>query len=100
MNKQKREEMLHKVNPTKILVKDIIEVTNKTATGIIIPDAVVKQTTMKAKVLIVGNGTNEIEIPYVTGDTVLFHPTAGRKFSYEGDELRLIDVSEVFLGGR
>lgn len=92
--------MLHKVNPTKLLVHDIIEVTNKTASGIILPDAVIKKETMKAKVLLVGKGTPDIEIPYVPGDTVLFHPRSGTKFSYEGDDLRLIDVNEVFLGGK
>jgi len=92
--------MLNKVNPTKILVQDIIEVTNKTASGIIIPDAIIKKEIMKGKVLIVGKGTPDIEIPYKMGDTVLFHPRAGSKFSYEGDDLRLIDVSEVFIGGR
>lgn len=92
--------MLHKVNPTKILVKDIIEVTSKTASGIIIPDAVIKHEAMKAKVLVVGKGTPDIEIPYVAGDTVLFHPRAGAKFTYEGDDFRLLDCNEIFLGGR
>lgn len=91
--------MLTKINATKLLVSDIIEVTNKTASGIIIPDAVIKHEAMKAKVLIVGKGTPDIGIPYIIGDTVLFHPRAGQKFSYDDKEYRLIDCNEVFLGG-
>lgn len=92
--------MLTKINGTKLLVEDIIETTQTTKGGIILPNAIIKKETMKGKVLIVGKGTPDIEIPYKTGDIVLFHPRAGQKFSYEGDELRLIDCNEVLIGGR
>lgn len=88
-----------KINATKLLVEDIIEVTDKTAGGIYIPNAVIKTEAMKAKVAVVGGGTPDIKIAYNVGDTVLFHSRAGNKFKYENKEYRLLDVNEVFLGG-
>ena len=88
-----------RVNATKVLVKDFAEVEKETKSGIILPDAVVKKTVMKGKVIIVGEGTDDIKIAYDIGDTVLFQPHAGTKFTYENEELRLLDVAEVLLGG-
>jgi co-chaperonin GroES (HSP10) len=88
-----------KTNPTKILVEDIPEVEAVTKSGILLPNAVIKTPTMKGTVLLTGKGTPDIEIIYDIGDTVLYHPNAGSKLKVEEKELRLIDVSEVFLGG-
>jgi chaperonin GroES len=87
-----------KINPTRILVEDISEVAEKTASGIFIPSTV-KVPTTKGTVLLTGKGTPDIEIIYDIGDTVLYHPNAGSKLKLDEKELRLIDVSEVFLGG-
>ena len=88
-----------RINPTKILIEEISEIQGQTASGIIIPSAVVKYPASKGKVLIVGKGTPDIEIVYKVGDVVLFNPNAGQKFEFEGKEVRLLDVSHVYLGG-
>jgi co-chaperonin GroES (HSP10) len=88
-----------KINPTKIMVEDIPEVEATTKAGILLPNAVIKVPTMKGTVLLTGKGTPDIEIIYDIGDTVLYHPQAGSKLKLDEKELRLIDVSEIFLGG-
>ena len=93
----KKREML-KINQTKLLVEDILESVEKTPSGILIPTTV-KASNMKGKVLVVGEGTPDIKIVYEVGETVLYHPQAGLKFNYENKDLRLIDISDVFLGG-
>jgi co-chaperonin GroES (HSP10) len=88
-----------KVNPTRILVKDIIEEEKVTKTGILLPSAVIKAPTMKGKIITRGEGTNDIKIVFNIGETVLFSPHAGNKLTFEEQEYRLIDVADVLLGG-
>lgn len=88
-----------KVNPTKLLVEDVVEAEAVTKSGILLPNAVIKISTMKGTVLLTGKGTPDIEIIYDIGDTVLYYPNAGSKLKLDEKELRLIDVSEIFLGG-
>lgn len=88
-----------RINPTKLLVEDITEAIEKTASGIILPDAVIKKTNMKAKVIIVGEGTPDIPMIWNVGDTVLFNPRSGQKVDYQEKEYRLIDIADVLLGG-
>jgi co-chaperonin GroES (HSP10) len=88
-----------KINPTKLLVQDITEAETATKAGILLPTAVLKKNAMKGKVIEIGEGTADIHIVYSIGDTVLYHPNAGSRFTLEETEFRLIDVSEVFLGG-
>jgi co-chaperonin GroES (HSP10) len=94
---QNREIM--KINNTKLLVQDILESDKVSKGGLILPTAVIKTDSMKAKIVAVGDGTPDIKIPYNVGETVLFHPRAGVCFKYEDQDYRLIDVSDCFLGG-
>jgi co-chaperonin GroES (HSP10) len=87
-----------KINPTKILVKDIEDVQEKTSGGIFIPTTV-KAPTMKGKIIKVGDGTPDMKINHQANDIALFHPSAGVKLTWENVEYRLIDVSDVFLSG-
>lgn len=89
-----------RINPTKILVIDKKETVEKTAGGIFIPDKVVKRDNMQGVVSIAGAGTADVNMIYQPGDTVVYHPQAGRVFTYEDVEYRLIDISDVLLGGR
>ena len=89
---------LPKINSTKLLVEDIPEIAEKTASGIFIPTTV-KIPTLSGKVVLKGEGTPDIKIIYEVGDTVLFHPQAGNKFIWDKKEYRLLDVSDIFLGG-
>jgi co-chaperonin GroES (HSP10) len=93
---EKNENNMAKVNPTKILVEEIAEQPT-TSGGIIIP-TMVKDDSLRGKVLLVGSGTPELEMVYAVGDTVLFNPHAGRKFTWSGKEVKLIDINDVFLG--
>jgi co-chaperonin GroES (HSP10) len=88
-----------KINATKLLIVDIKETEKVSAGGILLPSAVIKTDSMKGSVVVVGDGTEDIKIPYKIGETVLFHPRAGVTFKYEEQDYRLIDVSDVFLGG-
>ena len=88
-----------KINATKLLVNDVVTTRDKTASGIFIPTEVVKVNSMKGKIILVGSGTPDITIHYAVGDTVVFHPQAGAKFTFEDKEYRLIDVNDVLLGG-
>jgi co-chaperonin GroES (HSP10) len=88
-----------RVNPTKLLVTDFTEVADKTASGIFIPTLVIKTDNMKGRVVITGEGTPDVKVLYKEGEVVLYHPRAGQKFTYEDKEYRLIDVSDVFIGG-
>lgn len=88
-----------KVNPLKVLVTDITEVTQQTKGGILIPTNVVKVETMQGKVAIAGKGTAEIDVVWKEGDTVLFNPRSGQKVKYDNKEYRLLDVNEILLGG-
>ena len=87
------------INPTRLLVEDIIEQDSVTKGGIILSSVVVKTPTTRGTVLAVGCGTPEVKIPYSIGDTVLYLPHAGTKLNYEGKELRLLDVGDILLGG-
>ena len=88
-----------KINSTKLLVQDVPEKEEKTASGILLPSGIIKVNSMKGIVKVVGEGTADIKIPYEVGDTVLYHPNAGSKFTFNDEEYKLLDVADVFLGG-
>lgn len=88
-----------RINATKVLVQDIEESKEKTASGIIIPKTAQKTNTMKGKIILVGDGTDDIKINHKVGDIALFHPQAGRTLVWENKEYRLVDISEIFLSG-
>lgn len=88
-----------RVNATKLLVSDIQDESKETKSGIILPNAVMKKDCLKGKVLLTGEGTADMPMVYKENETVLFHPRAGSKFNYEDKEYRLIDITDVFLGG-
>ncbi len=87
------------LNPTKLLIEDVVSVETKTQAGIILPDAVAKKVVGKGKILNTGVGTADLPMVHKIGDTCLFHPKAGSTFTYEEKEYRLIDMSEVFMSG-
>jgi len=86
-----------KINPTKVLVTDIVEDEKKTASGIIIPGTA-KTPSMRGRVVLVGRGTPEMPIEYSKGDVVYYRPMAGSKFNMDDVDYRLVDVQEIFLG--
>ena len=88
-----------KINATKLVVEDILEVSNATKGGILIPTTV-RRNNMKGKIIFKGEGLPDVPMVHNIGDTALYHPSAGQKFPYGEAELRLIDINEVFLSGR
>lgn len=87
-----------RINPLKVLVSELEEVTTQTKSGILIAPTV-KADHMKGVVAVVGTGTSEISVAWQVGDTVLFNPRSGQKVKYQDKEYRLLDASEILLGG-
>jgi co-chaperonin GroES (HSP10) len=87
-----------KVNPTKVLIQDITATEEKTKGGLIIP-GMVKIPTMRGTIILVGDGTPDIQIKHQVGDIALFNPGAGSKLMWDDKEYRLVDISEIFLSG-
>jgi co-chaperonin GroES (HSP10) len=88
-----------RVNPTKLIVEDVIETEKVTTSGIVLPSAVIKTKQMRGIILLKGDGTNDIPMVHEVGDTCIYHPNAGSKFTWQGKEVRTIDVGEVLLSG-
>jgi chaperonin GroES len=90
-----------KVRPLhdRILVERIEE-EEKTASGIIIPDAA-KEKPSQGKVIAVGNGKKTddgkvIPLDVKEGDTILFGKYAGTEIKVEGNEYLMMREDEVF----
>ena len=88
-----------KINPTKVLVEDIIEAEEQTKGGILLPTQILKAKTMKGKIILIGEGTQYVKIMHKVGDIALFNPSAGTKLIWNDKEYRLVDTSEVLLSG-
>jgi co-chaperonin GroES (HSP10) len=72
--------MQGRVNPTKILLKAMPKLgEKKTQSGIIIPDAVVKEPSAMGIVVVVGKGTAALPMEAQVGDKVLHSPHAVSK---------------------
>lgn len=105
--KQERK-MSERVNPTKILLRAMPKLAEKkTQSGIIIPEAVVKEASAMGTVVLVGKGTPNIPMEVQIGDKVLHSPHAVQKvvipvreetkdLSLSG-ELYLLDVKDALL---
>ena len=65
-----------------------------TASGIIIPDSA-KEKQLKGVVVAVGPGTKEEVMEVSVGDTVLYGKFAGAELSLEGDDVLIMNQSEI-----
>ena len=86
-----------KILPTKILVREIKKTEDETrASGIIIPGTTrAKNEPTQGTVIIVGTGTEYQPMPLKEGNTVLFNPLSGQKFTFNNEELILLDSSMI-----
>ncbi len=66
----------------------------KTASGIIIPDSA-KEKQLKGDVLAVGPGTKDEVMEVSVGDVVLFGKYAGTELSLDGDDLLIMNQSDI-----
>ena len=89
------------VNPTKVVVTDIIVSADETTkSGIIIPGSIrEKQPSMSGEIMYIGDGTSDVPMVHKIGDKALYNPRAGQKFEWEGKEYRILDAGEIFLSG-
>lgn len=85
------------INPTKVLIEDLPETTDKIG-SIIIPTNV-KIASMKGVIKSVGSGTDYIKISHKIGDIALYSPRAGQEIEVNGKKFRLMDVNDVWLSG-
>ena len=69
-------------------------VQEKTASGIIIPDAS-KEKPLKGKVVAAGKGTKDDPITVKVGDTVLYGKYAGTELKLEGKDYLIMRESDI-----
>jgi co-chaperonin GroES (HSP10) len=98
--------MNQRINPTKLLIKELPKEEKVTQAGIIIP-GVVREPSAIGKVIFAGTGTPQIPMTVSVGDTVLFSPHAIQKVNIPdreetkelpfSGELLLLDIKDCLL---
>jgi len=98
--------MNKRINPTKLLIKELPKEEKITQAGIIIP-GVIKEPSAVGKVVLTGTGTPQIPMTVSIGDTVLFSPHAVQKVTIPdreetkglslSGELLLLDIKDCLL---
>lgn len=66
----------------------------KTASGIIIPDAA-KEKPLKGEVLATGDGTKDEAMVVKAGDNVLYGKYAGTELEWEGEKLLIMRQNDI-----
>jgi chaperonin GroES len=82
--------------PLMVLVKEPPKVEKKTTTGLIIPETA-KNPTITGEVVIVGDGTKNLEMTVRKGDKVLFGPNSFVKLTIEDEEYLLLPQQAVLF---
>lgn len=77
----------------RVLVEPI-EAEEKTASGLIIPEAA-KEKPQQGKVIAAGKGTNDEEMEVKEGDKVLYGKFAGTEINYEGEDFLILNQSDI-----
>ena len=77
----------------RVLVEPVAAET-KTASGIIIPDNA-KEKPQKGKVVAVGNGTKDVKMTVIVGDTVLYGKYSGTELKLEGQDYLIMRESDI-----
>lgn len=78
----------------RVLIKPI-PAEEKTASGIIIPDAA-KEKPLKGTVLAVGSGKKDEPMTVKEGDTVLYGQYSGTEIKIEGQDLLVMKESDIY----
>ena len=76
----------------RVLIQEI-KPEEKTSSGIILPAN--KEKTQMAKVIAVGESTEDVKITVAVGDTVIFSQYAGTPIKNEGEEFRVVNMEDV-----
>ena len=77
----------------RVLVEPVAAET-KTASGIIIPDNA-KEKPQKGKVVAVGNGTKDVKMTVIVGDTVLYGKYSGTELKLEGQDYLIMRENDI-----
>ncbi len=90
--------MTGKILPLFILAKEIKK-EEKTDKGIFIPTAVIKQPTITAEAVLVGESSKNDEMKVKVGDKLLFSPNVIRKFVHplDKEEYLLLHQKDLLL---
>jgi len=78
----------------RVLIKPI-PAEEKTASGIIIPDAA-KEKPLKGTVVAVGNGKKDEPMTVKEGDTVLYGQYSGTEIKIEGDNYLIMKEADIY----
>ena len=81
------------------IIIELVEVEEKTALGIILPDSA-KEKPQTGKVIAVGTGRvldngTRVELDVATGDEVIFSKFAGTEVKYDGKEYLILRESDI-----
>lgn len=81
------------------IIIELVEVEEKTALGIILPDSA-KEKPQTGKVVAVGTGRvldngTRVELDVATGDEVIFSKFAGTEVKYDGKEYLILRESDI-----
>jgi co-chaperonin GroES (HSP10) len=86
-----------RILPTKILVREIKKETEEVRPSGIITVSTQKNVPTNGIVLLTGEGTPTLKMPVKEGDTVLFTPLSGQRFSLNGEDLILLETSVILF---
>ncbi len=73
---------------------EVLDSSEKTAGGIIIPDTA-QEKPQKGNVVAVGKGTKENPITVKVGDSVLYGKYAGTELKYEGEDYLIMKEADI-----
>ena len=73
---------------------EIVAAEQKTASGIIIPDAA-QEKPQKAVVIAVGNGTESEKMEVKVGETILYSKFAGTQITDNGNEYLILNQQDI-----
>ncbi|MDW0110478.1 MULTISPECIES: co-chaperone GroES [Sporosarcina] len=81
------------------IVIELIEVEEKTSSGIVLPDSA-KEKPQEGKVIAVGTGRvlengQRVELEVKEGDRIIFSKYAGTEVKYEGNEYLILRESDI-----
>ncbi|GKV70226.1 10 kDa chaperonin [Sporosarcina sp. NCCP-2716] len=81
------------------IVIELIEVEEKTSSGIVLPDSA-KEKPQEGKVIAVGTGRvldngQRVELEVSEGDRIIFSKYAGTEVKYEGQEYLILRESDI-----
>jgi chaperonin GroES len=80
-----------RILPTKVLVKEIKSTEEKKTQSGIIMVSTQRNVPTKGEVLLTGEGTSYLPMTVKEGDTVLFTPLSGQRFTLNDEEVILLD---------